>query len=174
MYLLSKTRSNLEPATTGTIPADIAKLEGFRTRAPDENTGNASSVDRTLWHEDVTLATKGTQLEYAYVSDVVVSLDLSGNALSGAIPDAIGSLTGLFSLNLSRNLLSGPIPASLGRIASLESLDLSGNRLDGPIPLELTGLTSLTFLNLSDNLLSGAVPTGNIKQPTLVASSVAF
>jgi len=37
-------------------------------------------------------------------------IDLSGNKLSGKIPEEIITLVGLLYLNLSRNNLTGPIP----------------------------------------------------------------
>ena len=139
---------------SGTIPADIHNLEGFKKNESKINS------DQTLWSDYVTVDAKGTQLDYRYILDVIISLDLSGNKLSGTIPVEIGSLIGLFSLNLSRNLLTGPIPNSLGNVLTLESLDLSNNQLNGTIPTQLTALTSLTFLNLSNNQLSGLIPTG--------------
>mgnify|MGYP002776109197 FL=1 len=95
-----------------------------------------------------------------YLLGLVISLDLSGNRISGSIPNEIGSLTGLYNLNLSSNLLIRSIPSSLGNLLTLESLDVSNNQLNGTIPDELTNLTSLAFLNLSNNKLSGAIPKG--------------
>lgn len=93
----------------------------------------------------------------------VVGVDLSGartnpGVLSGAIPDALGQLSGLKSLNLSYNALSGTIPAVLGQLSRLESLDLSNNRLSGAIPPLLARLPRLRALNVEHNRLTGTVP----------------
>ena len=110
--------------------------------------------------ETLSVLTKGQQLVFIYISDMVV-LDLSCNSLTGVIPRDIGGLIGLRSLNLSLNSLSGAIPEKFGELKQLESLDLSNNELSGEIPSSMTALTSLSHMNLSYNNLSGKIPTGN-------------
>ncbi|XP_073006786.1 receptor-like protein EIX2 [Typha latifolia] len=104
--------------------------------------------------------TKGQILEYQ--SDkifFILSLDLSGNSLTGEIPKQVGALAGLKNLNLSANRLTGNIPETMNGLRSLESLDLSNNELFGEIPSTLSALTFLSHLNLSYNNLSGRIPT---------------
>uniref|UniRef100_UPI0005C9C710 probable leucine-rich repeat receptor-like protein kinase At1g35710 n=1 Tax=Fragaria vesca subsp. vesca TaxID=101020 RepID=UPI0005C9C710 len=110
------------------------------------------------------------------------SLDLSGNKLSGMVPDSIGKLSSLtylsvdenqlrwtipesigelsrlYYLSLSGNLLSGRIPESIGKLSSLAHLDLSKNQLSGRIPDSIAQLSMLTYLNLQENLLSRKIP----------------
>src|SRR4051812_38030380 len=74
-------------------------------------------------------------------------------------------------LNLSGNYLSGCIPEDIGNLVLLESLDLSRNQLSGEIPPSLAGLKSISSLNLSSNSLSGRIPTGN-QLRTLVDLSI--
>ncbi len=88
----------------------------------------------------------------------VMSLDLGRNALTGAIPAALGNLTSLESLDLTSNNLSGPIPAALGSLSNLESLWLRGNQLTGPIPDALGSLSNLETLSLDFNKLTGSIP----------------
>ncbi|XP_072956626.1 receptor-like protein EIX2 [Typha angustifolia] len=104
--------------------------------------------------------TKGQILEY-HNDEIffMLSLDLSGNILTGEIPKEIGALAGLTNLNLSANRLTGNIPDSIGGLQSLESLDLSNNELFGEIPSTLSALTFLSHLNLSYNNLSGRIPS---------------
>ncbi|KMT09504.1 hypothetical protein BVRB_6g129720 [Beta vulgaris subsp. vulgaris] len=110
------------------------------------------------------------------------SLDLTGNAFHGNIPDSLSNLTRLTRLVLSRNSLSGSIPNSLSQLGALEEIYLDYNSLVGPIPgsfrglrglkrVELQGnqlsgefpdlsrLTQLEFLDTSENLITGRVPT---------------
>jgi Leucine-rich repeat (LRR) protein len=122
--------------------------------------------------EQILLVSKGR--EYIYVDrllDLVRSIDLSSNNLSGKIPINITSLVGLMSLNLSMNHLMGRIPKKIGNLHMLETLDLPKNVLYGPIPESLSSLTYLSHLNLSFNKLSRKIPNGSQLQ-TLNDSSI--
>ena len=88
----------------------------------------------------------------------LIDLDLAGNELTGSIPTQLGSLTKLQWLDLHGNQLSGSIPVELGSLTKLESLKLHRNGLTGSIPVELGSLTALTRLDLYDNQLSGSIP----------------
>ncbi|PWA67556.1 leucine-rich repeat protein [Artemisia annua] len=83
-------------------------------------------------------------------------LSLSGNELTGPIPESLGRLRLLEELDLSDNQLTGPIPKFIGK---LTTLDLSSNHLNGSIPESFGSLTALTYLDLSVNLLTGPIPT---------------
>ena len=91
-------------------------------------------------------------------------LDFRGNQLSGPIPAWLGNLTNLEGLRLASNQLSGPIPASLANLTNLTDLFLGGNQLSGPIPASLANLTNLEGLSLASNQLSGEIPAslGNL------------
>ncbi|OMO77673.1 hypothetical protein COLO4_25040 [Corchorus olitorius] len=106
----------------------------------------------------IRVVTRGRDPEYSSVEANVNSIDLSGNHLTGEIPDEITSLSSLRILNLSRNFLSNGITEKIGNLQQLESLDLSHNHLSGKIPQSLTSLASLNQLNLSYNNLSGRIP----------------
>ncbi|XP_044379254.1 receptor-like protein 54 [Triticum aestivum] len=106
------------------------------------------------------VVTKGQQLVYGRAFAYFVSIDLSGNSLTGEIPTGITSLAALMNLNLSSNKLSGQIPNMIGSMQSLVSLDLSRNKLSGEMPSSLSSLASLAALNLSYNNLSGRIPSG--------------
>ena len=84
----------------------------------------------------------------------VQRLLLSGNNLTGRIPDDLSALTSLTILYLQKNQLTGPIP-DLSRLTSLTTLWLNENQLTGRIP---PLPASLTTLWLHDNLLSGPIP----------------
>ncbi|XP_059436270.1 receptor-like protein EIX1 [Corylus avellana] len=122
--------------------------------------------------EQMLLVSKGR--EYMYndlVLNLVYSIDLSSNKLSGEIPVNITSLLRLINLNLSMNYITGRIPKKIGNLHMLETLDLSMNELYGPIPESLSSLTFLSNLNLSFNNFSGKIPHGNQLQ-TLSDSSI--
>ncbi len=86
----------------------------------------------------------------------VTELSLLSQSLTGSLPTALNSLTGLRSLDLSGNQLTGSIP-DLSALTSLTHLLLSRNQLTGSIP-DLSALTSLTHLLLSRNQLTGSIP----------------
>ncbi len=88
----------------------------------------------------------------------VTTLDLFDNALTGSIPEELGSLSNLEVLSLTRNELTGSIPEALESLSNLEVLALGGNALTGPIPEELGSLSSLEVLYLSRNELTGPIP----------------
>lgn len=79
-------------------------------------------------------------------------LDLSHNALSGALPGEIRQLRELQLLDVSHNQMTG-VPAEIGQLHELQRLDLSYNQLTG-LPLELGNLQALVFLDLRGNDIS--------------------
>ena len=84
-------------------------------------------------------------------------LNLTGNQLTGEIPDWLDSLTALTLVVLSGNQLEGSIP-NLSGLTSLQQLNLTGNQLTGAIPDSLGSLTVLTQVALNENQLTGAIP----------------
>ena len=86
----------------------------------------------------------------------VTSLSLPNKSLTGTLPAALNSLTGLQSLTLFNNQLTGSIPA-LSALTALQILHLGSNRLTGSIPA-LSALEDLQTLHLSSNQLTGRIP----------------
>lgn len=93
----------------------------------------------------------------------LASLDVSNNALSGALPKEIGMMHELKVLNIGKNNISGQIPGEIGLLHSLTYLDLSNNHFEGKIPDKLPN--SLVGFNVSYNGLSGHVPSNLLKFP---------
>ncbi|XP_027924618.1 receptor-like protein EIX2 [Vigna unguiculata] len=116
------------------------------------------------------LSWKGQDYEFWEPENLLKSIDLSSNRLTGEVPKEVGYLVGLVSLNLSRNNFHGEIPSEIGNLSLLEFLDLSRNNLSGSIPSTLSNIDSLGVLDLSNNNLSGRIPLGRHLQ-TFDASS---
>lgn len=134
---------------SGAIPQCLGNL----CRGDDPNFGYSSQMS---------LVFKGREYQYGRsIYNLIYSVDLSHNNLSGEIPDSMTSLLRLVIMNLSMNHLTGRIPEKIGNLNQLQSLDLSMNELYGPIPESLSSLTFLSHLNLSFNNLSGKIPNGN-------------
>lgn len=86
-------------------------------------------------------------------------LHLGFNQLQGKLPSQIGMLP-LVVLNITRNEFSGEIPTEIGDIKCLQNLDLSYNNFSGSFPASLNNLAELNKFNISYNpLISGVVPT---------------
>ncbi len=105
-------------------------------------------------------AGQGTDLNYAnqgltqFPKDALshtdaVSLDLSGNDLTGALPAEIRKLANLQTLDISNNRMTG-IPAEIGQLKNLKTLNYSNNQITG-LPMEIGNLTQLQTLDLRGN-----------------------
>lgn len=79
-------------------------------------------------------------------------LDLSHNALTGALPSEIRRLQNLEMLDISDNMMTG-LPAEIGQLSKLRILNASNNQLTG-LPHELGNLRNLEVLDLSGNDIS--------------------
>uniref|UniRef100_A0A7N0TMR0 non-specific serine/threonine protein kinase n=1 Tax=Kalanchoe fedtschenkoi TaxID=63787 RepID=A0A7N0TMR0_KALFE len=89
----------------------------------------------------------------------VISLELSGQMLSGTLSPSIGNLTFLEGVFLSNNSLRGDVPKEIGNLGRLQFLFLRQNSLQGRIPAELSNCTNLLRLSLSHNNLTGGIPS---------------
>jgi hypothetical protein len=96
----------------------------------------------------------------------VTTITLSGNQLSGHIPEDIDNLTALEELHLDSNQLKGPIPSSIGDLANLEVLNVTHNNLRDSIPSSLGNCSKLRIVRLSHNEFTGNIPSSfsNLKQ----------
>ncbi|XP_039169491.1 receptor-like protein 7 [Eucalyptus grandis] len=85
-------------------------------------------------------------------------LDLSNNALSGALPPCLGSIGPLLLLNLARNKFDGKIPCIYPSGCALRMIDLRENRLSGIVPRSLGNCGMLEYLNLGYNQITDTFP----------------
>ncbi|CAD6264647.1 unnamed protein product [Miscanthus lutarioriparius] len=92
--------------------------------------------------------------------NVLTSLYLGGNRLSGGVPASLLANSGLGMLNLSRNALGGGIPDAFTPRSYFMLLDLSRNRLTGGVPRSLASAAYVGHLDLSHNRLCGSIPAG--------------
>ncbi|XP_026439189.1 LRR receptor-like serine/threonine-protein kinase EFR [Papaver somniferum] len=80
----------------------------------------------------------------------LISLDLSGNQLTGKIPSNICNNTRLERISFSTNKLQGGIPPIFGNCQKM--------MLTGDLPSEVGNLNRIVYLYLSNNQLSGRIP----------------
>ncbi|KAK1369331.1 Leucine-rich repeat receptor protein kinase EXS-like [Heracleum sosnowskyi] len=96
----------------------------------------------------------------------LVSLSLSGNQLTGALPSSLGKLKYLKQLHISHNCFSGSVPESIGNLLFLQELDISLNEMNGTIPRSLGQLSKITVLNFEDNHWQGVITEDHIMNLT--------
>ena len=144
----------------------------FSAKAAKAVGGFASMIGAILDAYDVVSGLyKLDRLEFFHQNrSQLAHLDLSGNNLSGAVPDEIENLEKLRRLFLNDNDLVGSIPERIGRSGraandSLAVMDLSGNLFSGEVPDIFS--SNLRYLDLSYNRLSGTVPAGLSLSPEL-------
>ncbi|XP_074557993.1 uncharacterized protein LOC141813892 [Curcuma longa] len=92
------------------------------------------------------------------ISETLQFLDLSDNKLSGKIPPEMALFFGLQHLNLSWNGFRSQLPPELGLFRNLSVMDLRNNALYGSIPGDLCDSGSLYVLQVDDNFFSGPIP----------------
>ncbi|KAL1144279.1 hypothetical protein V6Z11_A11G219700 [Gossypium hirsutum] len=85
------------------------------------------------------------------------NLSLSGNAFTGRVAPALGSITSLQHLDLSNNQFIGTIPGRIMDLYELNYLNLSGNKFDGGLPAGFRNLQQLRVLDLHNNALRGDI-----------------
>jgi hypothetical protein len=87
--------------------------------------------------------------------------DKKSKFISGSIPvEWMTSLTNLKILDLSRNAISGAIGSEIAMLHKLERLSLVENLLSSTIPPELFSLSGVTEVWLYDNRITGTLPSG--------------
>jgi hypothetical protein len=136
---------------SGPIPASVASLPRLADLDLSENqlTG--------VIPEGLGLGGSGTA---GNGGNVLTSLYLGGNRLSGDVPASLLANSGLGMLNLSRNALGGGIPDAFTPRSYFMLLDLSRNRLTGGVPRSLASAAYVGHLDLSHNRLCGTIPAG--------------
>ncbi len=130
------------------------------------STNGDNWTDNTNWGTDTAVSTwKGITVSSGHVAKIV----LSGNNLSGSIPNEIGDFPSLTELWLDRNPnLGGSLPTTLGNLSNIQKLFINNDAIAGSIPSELGNLSSLQELHLYSNQLSGSIPSelGNLSNLT--------
>ncbi|XP_062196238.1 probable LRR receptor-like serine/threonine-protein kinase At2g24230 [Phragmites australis] len=149
---------------SGAIPEDSVGKLG-RLQLLDLSSNRLTALPNDLWELSASLLAlnlSGNAISGALPNNVgnfarLQALDVSHNAFTGALPQALGSLAGLQVLNASHNQFQGQVPgAVVTGCRSLVAMDLSGNALNGDLP-DLSPLRLLAYLNLSGNRLGGSV-----------------
>ncbi|MEM7575512.1 MAG: M12 family metallo-peptidase, partial [Bacteroidota bacterium] len=100
-------------------------------------------------------------------NDRVVEINLTGNGLTGSLPNSINELTQLRRLNLWNNNLTGSIPSTLYLLFNLEYIDFGNSSLTGGIAALIDNLSALEVFYVENNNLSGNLPASIYNLPNL-------
>ena len=122
---------SLENCGLEALPAALKSLAGLRWLGLKGNALAALDFDALAAFHDLT------------------RLDVSHNALEGALPDGVVRLAKLETLDVSNNRLT-ELPRSLAAMAALKVLRAAGNRLHA-VPRELGDMAGLQVLDVSGN-----------------------
>ncbi len=94
------------------------------------------------------------------VTKLILEAHDGSKALTGRLPGALGSLTGLVQITIHYHQIGGQIPPELGDLPRLVTLKLSYNNLSSRIPSEIGKLKdTLQHLDLGGNNLGGDIPS---------------
>ncbi|KAL2324215.1 hypothetical protein Fmac_023273 [Flemingia macrophylla] len=96
--------------------------------------------------------------------DQLEVVELSQNALSGAVESWLFMLPSLQQVDLANNTFTG-VQISRGSSSNLVAVDLGFNKIRGYAPANLAAFPALSFLSIRHNELRGAIPLeyGQIK-----------
>ncbi|PWA47398.1 systemin receptor [Artemisia annua] len=103
----------------------------------------------------------------------LVELYLSGNNISGTVPEILKSCSKLKLFDISRNNVSGEIPMEIfSNLTNLRSLLLGFNNFAGLLPQSLAVFDGLERFDVSSNQLTGEIPAGICEGTSSVSSSL--
>ncbi len=104
---------------------------------------------------------QGTLPLFNIITSPYLTIGISGNDLSGSIPDnfiTASSLTPTIDIRMNNNRFTGTIPNNLFSSINLIALDLNHNQLSGTISTSIGLRSELNYLNLGYNSISGSIP----------------
>ena len=164
LEMLDLSRNALTGALSNTVPDTLEILDASENRLSSglgDWLGKGRLVEVILAENDF----EG-ELPSAVCNAHTVRVDLSGNALRGALPESIEECVKLETLKIGGvgggfgggGGASLPSAGAFEKLARLTELSLPGFGLVGAIPTSVFAISKLRVLNLADNQLSGTIP----------------
>jgi hypothetical protein len=88
----------------------------------------------------------------------VTDLTLSGQGLTGTIPDDVGLWTSLTYFNVLVNRLVGSLPFSIALWTGLKFFGVVSNMLTGTVPKDIANWRSIKYAYFDNNMFNGVMP----------------
>jgi len=150
---------------TGPLPPQLGAMRSLRHLDVSGNALSGPPLGLLLPPSLLSLAARNNSLSGPLRAAALAALpalqvlDLTGNAVSGAVPGAALAHPALQQLRLGSNRLDAVEEAPGGGSASqLVELDLSGNRIAGRLPGCLGAMPRLAAVALDRNRFTGGIP----------------
>jgi Leucine-rich repeat (LRR) protein len=148
---LYKATSLRQISASNNLFADIFTIERFR------NLTSLQSLDLSFNSMGGHLSDDSSSPENRVVLPMLLTLDLTGNAISGSLPSGAFAPK-LQELNLGGNALRGVIlPSLFSEMVDLQQLWLNDNALAGVIPDTFRSMSNVQTVFLQDNSFVGVI-----------------
>ena len=145
------------------IPETFANSSSSQGQVPDaveyaalvalyNSNGGINWTRKDNWLQGSTSADFGNWYGVSVRNGDIISLILSDNNLTGALPSEIGDLTGLLQLYIGRNLITS-LPQSIGNLTSLANLFVDDNQLSS-LPSGIGDMLNLRAFRADFNQIS--------------------
>ncbi|PRP73093.1 putative leucine-rich repeat receptor-like protein kinase [Planoprotostelium fungivorum] len=148
---------------TGVIPRSYSRMKGliYLTLGANRMTGTLDGIFHdmsSLTHLDV-----GHNFFYGPIPDEFYEtklniLRLSGNQMTGTLPQSILQCKTIVELRINRNRLNGQLPSGIDGMINLRLFWLYGNDFSGPFPETIGNLSHLIVLMALQNRFNGSIP----------------
>jgi hypothetical protein len=93
------------------------------------------------------------------LATLLVTMNLSDNALIGTLPESLGLWTQLPYFSVATNQLEGTLPESIGQATLLVYFDVAYNAFTGTLPVSVGQWTNLVAFSVTSNALTESLPS---------------
>ncbi|XP_026459900.1 probable LRR receptor-like serine/threonine-protein kinase At3g47570 [Papaver somniferum] len=168
---------------TGDVPPNLGSLQDLVRLSLGENQLGTGEADDLIFFTSLSncshlevLALTGNNLSgqlpdsIASLSTKLTKLYMGGNRVFGKIAPGIENLVSLNGLAMENNLLTGSIPVFIGKLPNLVIAAMSGNQLSGQMPSNICNSTRLEEIYCDRNRLQDQIPPNLGNCPKLRAS----
>lgn len=153
---------------SGTIPDQFFEFQKLSVLALDDNilTGKTDviwnsmpSLEYLYLEDNGFTGTLPASLLLSNFNSALVTLDISSNRLTGALPNDVFQLKRLEILDMHDNRFDSNIPGNIPENSDrLKFVALHSNKLNGTIPSTIANLQRLSHLDVTNNRLTGTIP----------------
>lgn len=148
----------LDCSTATSINVSVPECYGLVDLYNDAN--GPSWTTNTNWNTDSDICTWfGVSCTNIGGQDHVTTLSLSGNNLSGTLPDSMSGLTYISWVHLQTNNIYGWLPSSWSTWTGITLFNISENILTGTLPSSWSTWSEMQRFNASYNSITWSLPS---------------